>query len=66
MGVLGPEHAAFRYGGDEFVVMLRGLNRPAAIALTGALRRALKETAFLSAQDLANSHDRQLRPGHLP
>ncbi len=50
--VLGPEHAAFRYGGDEFVVMLRGLNRPSALTLTTTLRRALKDTAFLHAEGL--------------
>jgi diguanylate cyclase (GGDEF)-like protein len=51
--VLGPEHAAFRYGGDEFVALLRGLDTPAAAKLAEDLRRELNETSFLSAVDLS-------------
>lgn len=48
--VLGQEHAGFRYGGDEFVALLRGLNRPAALALTNNLRDELRDTSFLNAE----------------
>jgi diguanylate cyclase (GGDEF)-like protein len=48
--MLGTEHAGFRYGGDEFVVLLRALNRPAAFALANTLRSALKETEFLRSE----------------
>jgi GGDEF domain-containing protein len=30
---LGPAHAGFRYGGDEFVALLRGMDKPAATDL---------------------------------
>ncbi len=50
--VLGPLHAGFRYGGDEFVALLRGMNRGAALAMTSSLRDALKATSFLSAEGL--------------
>jgi diguanylate cyclase (GGDEF)-like protein len=51
--VLGPEHAAFRYGGDEFVALLRGLDTPAAAKLAEELRSELNETSFLSAAGLS-------------
>ncbi len=51
--VLGPEHSAFRYGGDEFVALLRGLDSPAATKLAEELRRELNETSFLSAANLS-------------
>ena len=31
--VIGPDHMAFRYGGDEFVVLMPNTNKPAAMAL---------------------------------
>ncbi len=49
---LGPEHAAFRYGGDEFVALLRGLDKPAATELAERLRSELIGTQFLSAAEL--------------
>jgi diguanylate cyclase (GGDEF)-like protein len=49
---LGPEHAAFRYGGDEFVALLRNLDKPAAAVLAETLRENLISTQFLSAADL--------------
>jgi diguanylate cyclase (GGDEF)-like protein len=49
---LGPEHAAFRYGGDEFVALLRGLDKPAATALAEKLRCELIGMQFLSAAEL--------------
>jgi diguanylate cyclase (GGDEF)-like protein len=48
--VLGAEHAGFRYGGDEFVALLPGLNRPAALALANTLRDELRRTQFLAAE----------------
>jgi len=45
---LGPDHAAFRYGGDEFVTLLRGLDKPAAALLATKIREALKNTCFLT------------------
>jgi len=50
---LGPDHAGFRYGGDEFVALLRGLNRPAALGMANALRDALRTTEFLAGEGLA-------------
>ena len=50
---LGPEHAGFRYGGDEFVALLRGMSRPAALQIANALRDALRTTSFLTADGLA-------------
>jgi diguanylate cyclase (GGDEF)-like protein len=52
---LGPDHAAFRYGGDEFVALLRGLDKAAATALTNHLRVQLNSTRFLSAEGLSLS-----------
>ena len=50
--VLGPAHAAFRYGGDEFVALLRGAKRPAALAIATDVRHALRETGFLTSEGL--------------
>lgn len=49
---LGPGNMAFRYGGDEFVAMLRGLDKPEAAATAGALRDRLRGTALLSAENI--------------
>jgi diguanylate cyclase (GGDEF)-like protein len=49
---LGPDHAGFRYGGDEFVGLLRGLDKPAAIELASLLRERLRETRFMSGEGL--------------
>jgi diguanylate cyclase (GGDEF)-like protein len=48
---IGPKHYAFRYGGDEFVVLLRNLDKPAALKLTEQLREALITTRYLTATD---------------
>jgi diguanylate cyclase (GGDEF)-like protein len=45
---IGPRHAAFRYGGDEFVTLLRDLDKPAAAILATQIREALKNTYFLT------------------
>ena len=50
---LGPEHAAFRYGGDEFVCLLRNLDKPAATELAERLRAAVAGTTFLTGEGLA-------------
>jgi diguanylate cyclase (GGDEF)-like protein len=49
---IGPDHAAFRYGGDEFVIMLRGLDKGEALALTQQLRQALNQASFANSDGL--------------
>jgi len=51
--ILGPQHVGFRYGGDEFVALLRGLDKEAATVLAVSLREQLNETQFLTAQGLS-------------
>jgi diguanylate cyclase (GGDEF)-like protein len=46
---LAPDHAGFRYGGDEFVALLRGLDKPAALEFAHRLRNELNGTRFLTA-----------------
>jgi diguanylate cyclase (GGDEF)-like protein len=50
--VLGPENSCFRYGGDEFVALLPGLAKQAAIDATMRLWEALRKEQFLSSQGL--------------
>lgn len=50
---LGPENAAFRYGGDEFVALLRGLDKPAAEEVSRGLRETLRTTDLLTGEGLA-------------
>lgn len=50
---LGPNHAGFRYGGDEFVALLRGLDKPCAFELAGRLREAIRDNDFLSGEGLS-------------
>jgi diguanylate cyclase (GGDEF)-like protein len=50
---LGPAHAGFRYGGDEFVALLRGLDKPAATELAKKLREAIRGTTYLTGEGLA-------------
>jgi diguanylate cyclase (GGDEF)-like protein len=51
--VLGPENSCFRYGGDEFVALLPGLGKQAAIDSTMRLWDALRAERFLTAQGLS-------------
>ncbi len=53
--VLGPEHAAFRYGGDEFVALLRGLDKQAATELSQQILGQLAQARFLTGEGLALS-----------
>lgn len=50
---LGPGNLAFRYGGDEFVALLRGLDRPEAAATASALRERLRTTSLLNGEGLS-------------
>ncbi|MDE1163621.1 MAG: sensor domain-containing diguanylate cyclase [Acidobacteriaceae bacterium] len=50
---IGPDHAAFRYGGDEFVVLLRGLNKVDATDLVKHLRETLIAAEFLTGEGMA-------------
>jgi diguanylate cyclase (GGDEF)-like protein len=50
---IGAEHAAFRYGGDEFVVLLRGLDSYEAAKITSNLHKTLNRLRFLTALDLS-------------
>jgi diguanylate cyclase (GGDEF)-like protein len=49
---LGPEHAGFRYGGDEFVALLRGHDKEQAYELAKTLREELIATSFLTGEHL--------------
>ena len=53
--LLGPEHAAFRYGGDEFVALLRGLDKPAATDLARRILDQIAATRFLTSEGLSLS-----------
>lgn len=50
---LGPGNLAFRYGGDEFVALLRGLDKPEGAATAKALRDRLRSTALLTGEGLS-------------
>lgn len=50
--VIGPENAAFRYGGDEFVVLMPGVEKALGAELARELCETLRETEFLTAQGL--------------
>ena len=72
---LGPENACFRYGGDEFVALLPGLGKQAAIDSTMRLWQQLRQEKFLSGAGLnlnlaGNIGDvpgrRQQHPGDYP
>lgn len=52
---LGPAHAAFRYGGDEFVALLRGLDKQAATELSQTILHVLAEARFLDTEELSLS-----------
>ena len=50
---LGPDNACFRYGGDEFVALLPGMGKQAAIDATMRLWEQLRKERFLTAQGLS-------------
>jgi diguanylate cyclase (GGDEF)-like protein len=50
---LGPEHAAFRYGGDEFVALLRGMDKPAATAAAENILSCITQTRYLTGEGLS-------------
>ena len=49
---LGPANACFRYGGDEFVALMPGLGKQAAIDTTMKLWEQLRKARFLTGQGL--------------
>ncbi len=49
---LGPEHMAFRYGGDEFVALLRNLDKSEATDAVHQLRDRLRGTDLLAGEGL--------------
>jgi diguanylate cyclase (GGDEF)-like protein len=51
--VAGKQNPAFRYGGDEFVVLMPATGKEAATELTVALCDALRNQTFLTSDDLA-------------
>jgi diguanylate cyclase (GGDEF)-like protein len=50
---VGPENAAFRYGGDEFVVLFPGLTKAAAIESTMTVYQDLLGSRFLEGAGLS-------------
>jgi diguanylate cyclase (GGDEF)-like protein len=52
---LGPNNAAFRYGGDEFVALLPGMGKAAATGAVLALCDDLRSARFLEGAGLALS-----------
>jgi diguanylate cyclase (GGDEF)-like protein len=52
---LGPNNAAFRYGGDEFVALLPGMGKAAAVGTTMALCEDLRSARFLEGAGLSLS-----------
>src|SRR5580693_1682153 len=52
---LGPNNAAFRYGGDEFVALLPGMGKAAASGTTMALREDLRAARFLEGAGMSLS-----------
>ena len=52
---LGPDNAAFRYGGDEFVALLRGMDKPAATVCARRVLATLTEARFLTGEGLSLS-----------
>ncbi|MDP9037793.1 MAG: sensor domain-containing diguanylate cyclase [Acidobacteriota bacterium] len=49
---LGPENACFRYGGDEFVAILAGMDKRTAIGATMDVWQRLREQTFLTGERL--------------
>ncbi len=48
----GPANAAFRYGGDEFVVLMPGYDKNAAAGITRQFCEELRETTFFQQEGL--------------
>lgn len=51
--IIGPSHAAFRYGGDEFVILLQDTDKEQGIRIVRRLYEALHNTAFLEGANLS-------------
>jgi diguanylate cyclase (GGDEF)-like protein len=51
--VIGPDYSGFRYGGDEFVVLMPSTDKSKAIEMTHELYDALRENAFLTSENLS-------------
>jgi len=51
--VMGPVNEAYRYGGDEFVVLMPGADKQTATTLTYLLCQMLREHVFLTGEQLA-------------
>src|SRR5947209_5171577 len=49
---LGPDNPCFRYGGDEFVAILTGMNKQDAISATVGLWEKVRENLFLTGEHL--------------
>ena len=50
--VIGPNNEAYRYGGDEFCILMPGADKLAASTLTHTLCDLLREAAFLTGEEL--------------
>ena len=50
---IGPENSAFRYGGDEFVLLLPNLGKEEAAAMTHLAADTLRTHAFLTGENLS-------------
>jgi diguanylate cyclase (GGDEF)-like protein len=50
---IGPEHSAFRYGGDEFVVLMPNTGKAEATEMTRLLYETLRNTKFLESEGLS-------------
>ncbi len=48
----GPDNAAFRYGGDEFVLLMPSLDKAAAAELTREVCEGLRDNSFLTGDGL--------------
>jgi diguanylate cyclase (GGDEF)-like protein len=50
---MGPNNSCFRYGGDEFVVLMPGFSKPAAMGSTLTLCESLRTARFLEGGGLS-------------